>query len=105
MTGKTTNKFSPEVRERAVRMVLDGAVQLESSDGLVAKTESANYSQAEGILRAPGAASFTRGRMSGSAACRKDRRRGPAAFSSATGISAAPGRMRWTSSAPVPSVP
>lgn len=23
MTGKTTNKFSPEVRERAVRMVLD----------------------------------------------------------------------------------
>lgn len=23
MTGKTTNKFSPEVRSRAVRMVLD----------------------------------------------------------------------------------
>ena len=23
MTSKTTNKFSPEVRERAVRMVLD----------------------------------------------------------------------------------
>jgi transposase-like protein len=23
MTGKTTNKFSPEVRERAVRMVMD----------------------------------------------------------------------------------
>lgn len=23
MTGKTTNKFSPEVRERAVRLVLD----------------------------------------------------------------------------------
>lgn len=25
MTGKTTNKFSPEVRERAVRLVLDHA--------------------------------------------------------------------------------
>ena len=25
---KTTNKYSPEVRERAVRMVLDGAGQL-----------------------------------------------------------------------------
>ena len=25
--NKTTNKFSPEVRERAVRMVLDGACQ------------------------------------------------------------------------------
>jgi hypothetical protein len=23
MTGKTTNKYAPEVRERAVRMVLD----------------------------------------------------------------------------------
>ena len=27
---KTTNKYSPEVRERAVRMVLDGARQHES---------------------------------------------------------------------------
>jgi transposase len=28
--NKTTNKYSPEVRERAVRMVLDGAGQHES---------------------------------------------------------------------------
>ena len=28
--SKTTNKFSPEVRERAVRMVLDGAGQHQS---------------------------------------------------------------------------
>jgi len=28
--NKTTNKYSPEVRERAVRMVLDGARQHES---------------------------------------------------------------------------
>lgn len=47
----------------AIRM--EGAVQLEGSDGLVAKTEAATYSQSEGILRAPGPASFTRGRMSG----------------------------------------
>jgi lipopolysaccharide export system protein LptA len=45
---------------------MQGAVQLDSSDGLVAKTEAATYSQSEGILRAPGPASFTRGRMSGS---------------------------------------
>ena len=42
------------------------AVQLEASDGLVAKTDAASYSQSEGILRAPGPATFTRGRMSGS---------------------------------------
>jgi len=48
------------------RIEMRGAVQLESSDGLVAKTEAATYSQSEGILRAPGPASFTRGRMSGS---------------------------------------
>jgi len=45
---------------------MQGAVQLESSDGLVARTEAADYTQSEGILRAPGAASFTKGRMSGS---------------------------------------
>nr|WP_312893329.1 hypothetical protein [Ancylobacter sonchi] len=27
MTSKTTNKFSPEVRERAVRLVLDYAAE------------------------------------------------------------------------------
>ena len=48
------------------RIQMEGAVQLESSDGLVAKTEAATYSQSEGILRAPGPASFTKGRMSGS---------------------------------------
>jgi len=48
------------------RILMEGAVQLESSDGLVAKTEAATYSQSEGMLRAPGPASFTRGRVSGS---------------------------------------
>ena len=45
---------------------MEGAVQLDSTDGLVARTETADYTQSEGILRAPGAASFTKGRMSGS---------------------------------------
>jgi lipopolysaccharide export system protein LptA len=48
------------------RIHMQGAVELESSDGLVAKTEEATYGRSEGILRAPGPASFTKGRMSGS---------------------------------------
>ena len=43
-----------------------GNVELTASDGLVAKTEAASYSQNEGILRAPGPATFSRARMSGS---------------------------------------
>ena len=63
--------FTVKAREADVSAGLDsirmeGAVQLESSDGLVAKTEAATYTQSEGILTAPGPASFTRGRMSGS---------------------------------------
>jgi lipopolysaccharide export system protein LptA len=63
--------FTVKAREADVSagldsMLMKGAVELESSDGLVAKTEAATYSQIEGVLRAPGPASFTRGRMSGS---------------------------------------
>ena len=63
--------FKVRAREAEVgagqdRIQMEGAVQLESSDGLVAKTEAATYSQSEGMLRAPGPASFTKGRMSGS---------------------------------------
>jgi LPS export ABC transporter protein LptC len=63
--------FTVKAREADVSAGQDliqmrGAVQLKASDGLVAKTEEATYSQSEGILRAPGPASFTRGRMAGS---------------------------------------
>jgi LPS export ABC transporter protein LptC len=63
--------FKVRAREAEVspgqdRIQMRGAVVLESSDGLVAKTEEATYSRSEGILRAPGPASFTKGRMSGS---------------------------------------
>jgi lipopolysaccharide export system protein LptA len=63
--------FTVKAREADVgvgqeHIQMKGAVQLESSDGLVARTEAATYSQTEGILRAPGPASFIKGRMSGS---------------------------------------
>ena len=43
-----------------------GAVELTATDGLTAATASASYSRAEGILRAPGPATFSKGLMSGS---------------------------------------
>ncbi|MFO7694771.1 MAG: LPS export ABC transporter periplasmic protein LptC [Vicinamibacterales bacterium] len=61
----TVRARGAEVGAGQDRIQMQGAVQLESSDGLVAKTEAADYSQSEGILRAPGPASFTKGRMSG----------------------------------------
>ncbi len=47
-------------------ITMQGSVELTSSDGLGVKTDHATYSQAEGILRAPGPASFSKARMSGS---------------------------------------
>ena len=69
--NRAGRNFSVRARQAEVgagqdRIQMEGAVQLESSDGLVAKTEAATYSQSEGVLRAPGPASFTKGRMSGS---------------------------------------
>ena len=42
-----------------------GEVKLETSDGLIAHSEQATYSDAEKIVRAPGPVKFSRGRMSG----------------------------------------
>ena len=45
---------------------INGDVKLEASDGLVAdRAASASYSDAEGIVRAPGPVQFSRGRMAG----------------------------------------
>ncbi len=41
-------------------VVMTGDVVLTASDGLVAKTDNASYSDGEGIVRAPGPVSFTR---------------------------------------------
>lgn len=42
-----------------------GDVKLEASDGLTATAGSASYTEAEGIVRAPGPVQFHRGRMAG----------------------------------------
>ncbi len=47
-------------------VLMNGAVVLTASDGLVAKTENASYSDGEGIVRAPGPVSFARGDTTGS---------------------------------------
>ena len=47
-------------------VTLTGDVRLAVSDGLQAAAEQATYTQGDGLVRAPGAATFRRGRMSGS---------------------------------------
>ncbi len=44
---------------------MTGDVKLEASDGLTATAGSASYTEAEGIVRAPGPVQFHRGRMAG----------------------------------------
>jgi lipopolysaccharide transport protein LptA len=47
----------------ATTMVLDGAVKLEGTDGMVVLTEHATYSEADAVVRAPGPVEVTRGRL------------------------------------------
>ena len=47
-------------------LVLDGDVRLAGSDGMMAATEHATYSDAEAVVRAPGPVDFGRNRMKGS---------------------------------------
>ncbi len=47
-------------------MIVSGAVTLVSSDGFTAKTEHAEYSQLDGIVRAPGVVEFARRGLKGS---------------------------------------
>jgi LPS export ABC transporter protein LptC len=46
---------------------LEGDVEITSTDGLVVRTEEASYDHAQGVVRAPGAVRFSRGRLEGSA--------------------------------------
>ena len=55
-----------EVGKDESSYALEGNVLLENSDGLKAQTERANYLEAEGVIRAAGPLTFSRGRMSGS---------------------------------------
>ncbi len=47
-------------------VLMKGDVVLSASDGLVARTDTASYAEGEGIVRAPGPVSFTRGATRGS---------------------------------------
>jgi lipopolysaccharide export system protein LptA len=53
------------VGEHESTIALDGGVSLESSDGMTARTEHATYSDSDGVVSAPGAVEFAKGRMSG----------------------------------------
>jgi LPS export ABC transporter protein LptC len=55
-----------EVGKGESSFVLEGSVQLTSSDGLTINSERASYVEAEGVIRAAGPVTFSRGRLSGS---------------------------------------
>lgn len=54
-----------EVKNDQSTMAVAGDVQLRSSDGLDLRAASATFDNGEGLLRVPGAVSFTRERMTG----------------------------------------
>lgn len=56
-----------EVGEKESNVTLDGHVTLTGNDGMTVTTERATFAESDGILRVPGAVSFARGRMSGTA--------------------------------------
>ncbi len=64
LVARTGELFSPPGQPR--HGTFRGAVVLTSSDGLTLRTEEATFSEADHILRMPGAFTFTKGRMSGS---------------------------------------
>jgi LPS export ABC transporter protein LptC len=66
--GKTFVATGEEARigQNQEQLDMKGNVRMTSSDGLAVTAGSATYSQAEGIVRAPGPVTFKRGRMSGS---------------------------------------
>ena len=66
--GETFVATGEEARigENQANLDMKGNVRMRASDGLEVSAESATYSQTEGIVRAPGPVTFTRGRMSGS---------------------------------------
>ena len=55
-----------EIAENQSQIDLRGAVVITTSDGLTVRTDSATYTESDGVTRAPGPVSFTRARMKGS---------------------------------------
>jgi len=54
-----------QVGQKESNFTVDGNVVLTASDGLQARTDHATYAESDGVVRTPGPASFTRGRVSG----------------------------------------
>ncbi len=55
-----------QVGQKESTFTANGNVELTASDGLSARTDHATYADSDGVVRTPGPASFTRGRVSGS---------------------------------------
>jgi hypothetical protein len=54
-----------ELAQNETNFSLEGDVRLVASDGMEARAERATYTDADGLLRAPGSIQFVRGRLSG----------------------------------------
>src|SRR5207253_5585227 len=66
-SGKRSFKVTAKegsVGQNETALILDGDVQLAASDGMTVRTDHATYADADKTVRAPGAVSFTRGRIS-----------------------------------------
>jgi LPS export ABC transporter protein LptC len=64
--GFTVTGQEASVGQNDSKIVMDGDVRLQVSDGLSARTDHATYVQDDGTIRAPGPVEFSRQRMSGS---------------------------------------
>jgi LPS export ABC transporter protein LptC/lipopolysaccharide transport protein LptA len=66
--GRTFTVTADEgkVGQKELDFEVNGHVELTASDGLIARTDHATYTENDGVVRTPGPATFTRGRVSGS---------------------------------------
>ncbi|HEY7290587.1 MAG TPA: LptA/OstA family protein [Vicinamibacterales bacterium] len=63
--GFTVTGREGTVGQNESTIALDGDVQLQSSDGMSARTEHATYTSSDGSIHAPGPVEFAKGRLSG----------------------------------------
>jgi LPS export ABC transporter protein LptC len=71
VTGRAGRDFEiqakeAEISENQSQIDLRGAVVITTSDGLKVETETATYTESDGVTRAPGPVRFSRARMTGS---------------------------------------
>ena len=71
VTGRAGRDFEiraneAEIAENQSQIDLRGAVVITTSDGLKVETETATYTESDGVTRAPGPVKFSRARMTGS---------------------------------------